>query len=120
MTKKCCPYKALSRELVQRLSGFLERFDALPNEQHGFRSDRSTMAACKIMFEAIEKALLIQKLPLYAVFIDSSAAFDTGSRSLCLEKFAKARVGPRILRLLGSILQENSITIDDGVALHPG
>ena len=75
------------------------------------------MSACGILLEEIDRALNKLKLPQYAIFVDFSAAFDTGSRTLCLERFAEAGIGPRMLE---SILQENRITIDDGVALHPG
>src|ERR1700723_196752 len=52
----------------------------------------------------------------YVVFVDFKAAFDKAPRDITLLRLAQAGVPPNVLTLLASIFQENSISIDDGVA----
>ena len=52
---------------------------------------------------------------MHAVFVDFSSAFDSGSRTLTLEMLARGGVPWKLLDVLRAMLQENRITIDDGV-----
>lgn len=118
ISKKSCVYKLLSKLLCQRLTDYLEGRSAIPDEQHGFRANRSTDSACKILLDEIEKTLARPRQPLYALFVDFRAAFDTGSRTLVLQKMASLGVPTNILGLLTAILQKNMIFIDDGVTVR--
>ena len=118
--KKSCAYKLLSSLIVRRLTPFLEFRDCLPNEQHGFRPYRSTTPACRVLLDGVLAAKKKNGPPLFAVFVDFRAAFDTGSRTLVLLRLAQAGVSPRLLSPIIAILGENSIRIDDGIALGEG
>ena len=52
---------------------------------------------------------------LYAVFIDFKQAFDRASREVILGRVRELGVGWKIERLLGAILQEDTVGIHDGV-----
>ena len=43
--------------ITRRLSPFLKAGGALPDEQHGFRADRSTHTACKILKDGVDSVL---------------------------------------------------------------
>ena len=66
----------------------------------------------------MEGTLRWKDIPLFIVFVDFRAAFDTASRETIVWKLACAGVPRSILDLLSSILKENMISIDDGVAQH--
>lgn len=119
IAKKSVCYKLLSSLLTRRLNLFLELTGVLPEEQHGFRAGRSTGSACKLLLRDIQDSQAKRKCPLYAVFVDFRAAFDTAARDLILRNLAEVGVPQRILKLLTAILQRNRIIVDDGVAEHP-
>ncbi|XP_003740073.1 uncharacterized protein LOC100909345 [Galendromus occidentalis] len=119
IAKKSCVYKLLSTLLTRRLTPFLEACGAIPTEQHGFRAGRSTLTACKILKDKIEKRLGCPRRPLYTLFVDSRSAFDAGSRSTVIEKLAMSGVPTKILYLISAILQRNLLLIDDRVASTP-
>ena len=88
--------KILARILLNRLNCRITP-QALPETQCGFRSGRSAMDMIFSLRQVQEKCLE-QNMPLYAVFIDFSKAFDTVSREGwwqvlrkfgCPEKFIK-------------------------------
>ena len=88
--------KIFARILLNRLNSQIIS-QALPETQCGFRSGRSTMDMIFSLRQVQEKCLE-QNMPLYAVFIDFSKAFDTVSREGlwqvlrkfgCPEKFIK-------------------------------
>ena len=54
--------------------------------------------------------------PLYAVFVDYKAAFDTVPRTRILEKLARAGVGGKMFNLIMETLQEGDVAIEDGVS----
>jgi len=79
-----------------------------------------TMSACRLLLDEIDRSVYNAGVPLFAVFVDFKAAFDSGSRIQALEKLAKLGVPRRILVLIQAILQKNTIYIDDGVTVRPG
>ena len=119
IAKKSACYKLLSSLLTRRLSNFCEATGVIPNEQHGFRRGHSTMTACSALLDDVKQALAKPSQPLYAVFVDFRAAFDSAPRNIVLRLLAEAGVPPKVLNLLVAILQENNICIDDGVAELP-
>ena len=116
IAKKNTLYKLMSSILNRRLDDFLECENCLPEEQHGFRRDRSTYSAATILLHKIRRSLARDKLPLYAVFVDFRAAFDTASRSLILEKLGRFGVSELSLKLIHAILQSGTVVLDDGVS----
>ena len=112
---KSCPYKIFSGIIARRLTEFLEERQALPDEQHGFRRNRSTYTAIADLLDRLKEVLRHPKRPLYAVFVDLKAAFDKAPRDKILEKLSKDGVPRQVLNVLGSILKENRLWIDNGV-----
>ena len=78
------------------------------------------MTACAVLFERIDKTLVRNGQFLYAVFVDFRAAFDSGSRRIVIDRLAEHGVPRNVLELVKKILQENTVTIEDGVAKHEG
>lgn len=70
IAKKSVCYKLFSSLLTKRLSEFLETLEAIPDEQHGFRSGRSTMSACMQLLRDVREALVRPRTFIYAVFVD--------------------------------------------------
>ena len=77
------------------------------------------MTACSELLADVREALSKPSQPVYAVFVDYKAAFDSAPRDIVLRILAEVGVPIKILNLLVSILQENKISIDDGVAELP-
>jgi hypothetical protein len=119
IAKKSCVYKLLASLLAGRLTAYVEHKKALPDEQHGFRAQRSTITACTILLADIEATLARKGQFMFSVFVDFRAAFDSGSRTRVLQKLAEIGVPERILMIVMDILQANQIILDDGVAEHP-
>lgn len=67
---KLCEYA-----FVYRLLPFLDKFNILEEQQHGFRSDRSTNTATLLFINKLMK-MLMQRECTAAVFCDFSRAFD--------------------------------------------
>ena len=119
IAKKSCCYKLLALLITRRLSRYLEACNCIPPEQHGFRAGRSTITAIDILLQEVHSVLRNPGVALYAVYVDFKSAFDTAPRDRILAKLAECGVPPNILQLMKAILQENSVSIDDGVALLP-
>ena len=119
IAKKSVCYKLLAGILTRRLTMFLENLDVIPMEQHGFRSEHSTMTACEILMKDIDKALSRPRTYVFAVFVDYRTAFDSAPRDKVLQTLADVGTPSRVLKLLADILQPNPITIDDGIAELP-
>ena len=120
ITKKSFVAKLFSGIILRRLVPFLDLRGCIPDQQHGFRAGRSTMSACYVLINDIEQALLKRPHHLHAVFIDFSAAFDSGSRMIALDLLAEYGVPEKLLKLFCALLQKNRIDIDDGVAIREG
>lgn len=118
--KKSCVYKMLSSLLVSRLVPYLEHKSVLPDEQYGFRRGRSTIDAVRVLTSKVERTLRRKGQFLYAVFVDFKAAFDSGSRTIALERLAETGIPANIMALLSNILQANMIQLDDGICLRSG
>jgi hypothetical protein len=115
---KSVPGKLMSALVASRLYTYLNRTSIIPPEQHGFVAGRSTLTALKVLFAAIRGRLAVPRRPLYIVFVDFKAAFDTVSREAILGKLSEAGVKGDIMHLLVAMLQSNHIAMDDGVRRH--
>jgi hypothetical protein len=119
ISKKCVPGKLLSALIATRLYRYLAQVGGIPVEQHGFVRGRSTESAVRGLLRVARERLLVPRRYLYAVFVDFRAAFDTVSRSAILYKLSELGVRGNIACLLIDMLQQNKITLDDGLALMP-
>ena len=68
--------KILLKIIARRLSEYCERVRILPEEQSGFRSDRSTT---DMMFEIrrLQEPAREKRIPLHVCFIDRTKAYDS-------------------------------------------
>ena len=83
----------------------------LPDEQYGFRQNRSTTDAINKLLGHIEDSRQ-QNKPLYTVFIDFSQAFNLTNRTQALTKmYTRFHIHGNILKLMESFLSENIIQI---------
>ena len=106
--KKSRIYKVLSSLLVNRLVLFLEFKSVLPENSYGFRRDRATMDAVRILLDEIDRTLTRKNQYLYAAFLNFRAAFHAGSKKIALENLVAAGV-PFNVQLMANTLQENSV-----------
>ena len=87
--------KVLLRVIAGRLSDYCKRENILPEEQCGFRPQRSTV---DIMFVVRRLQELARKdTPLYLCFIDLTKAYDSVDRTLLWDVLARFSVPPRML-----------------------
>ena len=64
IVKKNTMYELMSSILNRRLDDFPDCENCLPEEQHGFRRDRSTYSTATILLHKIRRSLARDKLPL--------------------------------------------------------
>ena len=88
--------KVLLKVVAGRLNDYCERENILPEEQCGFRPQRSTV---DMMFVVRRLQELARKkdTPLYLCFIDLTKAYDSVDRSLLWDALARFGVPPRML-----------------------
>jgi len=77
--------KCYNKILMTRLSEFTERNGLLPDEQHGFRANRSCFGAVSLLHEIVTGRLKASKRT-YVAYIDLAKAFDKVDRTLLFEK----------------------------------
>jgi hypothetical protein len=119
ISKKSVLGKVLASLLARRLLRFLTNCDLLPPEQHGFLPRRSTSTAIAALMKFIEGNLKSKGTPVYAVFVDFRAAFNTASRVAIINTLAELGVSGRFLELIRVMLAPNLIRLFDGIKLLP-
>ena len=73
--------KILLKIVVRRLSKYCERVRILPEEQSGFRPNRSTTDRMFVI-RRLQKLARKKLVPLYVCFIDLTKAYDSVDRTL--------------------------------------
>ena len=73
--------KMLLKIIARRLSEYCERVGILPEEQSGFRANRST-TDMMFMIRRLQELARKKRIPLYVWFIDLTKAYDSVDRSL--------------------------------------
>ena len=90
--------KVLLKVIAGRLSDYCERENILPEEQCGFRPQRSTV---DMMFVVRRLQELARKdTPLYLCFIDLTKAYDSVDRTVLWDVLARFGVPPRMLAVI--------------------
>ena len=74
--------------LARRLSEYCERVGILPEEQSGFRPNRSTTDMIFVIHRLQELARK-KRIPLYVCFIDLTKTYDSVDRTLLRTVFAR-------------------------------
>ena len=94
--------KILLKIIARHLSEYCERMVALPEEQSGFRPNRSTTDTMFVI-RRLQELSRKKRIPLYVCFNDFTKAYDSVdrtplwtvlARSLCSKTFVKG-AGPR-------------------------
>ena len=97
------PGRIMVKIMGTGMMGHLEDTNYLPDEQNGFRKNRSTTKSVATLVDVVSQAL---DDGYYAVtiFLDLKKAFDTVDHKILMWKLKRAGMGPRILKLLASYL----------------
>ena len=85
--------------LHQRIYGWAEQADLLPDNQFGFRKGRSTADNLFILTSLIQRHKLNRK-PFFTVFVDFSKAFDMVSHQHLWKKLKEMGMSASILHVL--------------------
>ena len=72
--------------LNHMIGDWAETEGVIPDEQHGFRNNRSIITAIKQLNQYVSEALATPKTPLYVTYVDFKKSFDSVDRSLMLCK----------------------------------
>jgi hypothetical protein len=92
--------------------------NVIPEEQFGFRAEKGTLQAVKILCDEIDTALSKAGGKLYAVFVDFKSAFDRVNRRILIDKLKNLNLIPiEMLNILCTLLDANLIQINDGLQL---
>jgi hypothetical protein len=119
ISKKSVLGKLLGALLARRLLRFLTNCDLIPPQQHGFLPGRSTSTAIDALMAYLEANLHTNGSPVYAIFIDFKAAFNTASRTAIVNTLAELGVSGNFLKLINAMLAPNLIKLFDGIRVLP-
>lgn len=107
--------KIFEKVIKKRVSGFLDRFGILSDNQFGFREGRSTEEAILKLTGEIYSAL-DNKVPIISIFIDLSKAFDTVCHERLLEKIYSYGIRGNAFKLMQSYLSNRRQIVNiDGI-----
>ena len=108
--------KVLLKIIARHLSGYSERVEILPEEQSGFRPNRSTtdmmFVICRLQELARKK-----RIPLYVCFIDLTKAYDSVDRTLLWTVLARFGVPQNMTSIIRQIHDDMRayVRLDDRV-----
>jgi hypothetical protein len=119
ISKKAVMGKLFASLLAKRLLRFLSNCGFLPAEQHGFLPGRSTITALEALMAHLKTNLREGGTPVYAIFVDFKAAFNTASRTSIIKTLSEYGVGGPFLAVINAMLAPNMVKLFDGLALLP-
>ena len=104
ITQIALPCKLLERIIHIQLSSYLEEHNILFNNQHGFRSDKSTSSA---IFSALKELYENWNKHLFStcIFIDFSCAFDSIDQDIFLRKLKLYGLSQKCTNFLSSYIE---------------
>ena len=91
--------KILLKITGRRLSEYCERVGILPEEQSGFRPNRST-TDMMFVIRRLQELAQKKRTPLYVCFIDLTNAYDAGDRTLFWTVFARFGVQQNMISVI--------------------
>lgn len=80
--------KVFERVIYNRLNKFIDKYNILTTQQFGFRKNRSTTLACYNLVKEVTECI-DNKMPVAALLLDLSKAFDLIDHGLLLAKIEK-------------------------------
>ena len=107
--------KVLLKVIAGRLSDYCERKNILPEEQCGFRPQRS-MVDMMFVVRRLQELARKKDTPLYLCFIDLTKAYDSVDRTLLRDVLARFGVPPRMLTVIRQFHggMRACVRLDDG------
>ena len=108
---QCVVLKLYTYILNHRIGDWAETEGVIPDQQHGFRNNRSTITAIKLLTQYVSEALATPKTPLYVTYVDFRKAFDSVDRSLMLCKLKVVGLPGQVIRAIWPIVRENFVQI---------
>ena len=98
--------------LDRRMYRWAEWSEVFPGEQHGFRVNRSTETAIRVLQNIISDTLSWAKTPLYVAFVDlANKAFDSIDRTLLFGKLQCCGISTKFVKSLWQLINENYVQI---------
>ena len=97
------PGRIMEKIMGGGMSDHLEETDYLPEQQNGFRKNRSTTRAVATLIDEIAQGM-DEGLVAVTLFIDFQKAFDTVDHEILMWKLKKAGMGVKICKLMTSYL----------------
>ena len=91
--------KILLKIIARRLSDYCERLGILPEEQSGFRPNRSTIGMMFVI-RRLQELAGKKRIPLYVRFIDLTKAYDSVDRTLLWTVLARFGVPQRMISVI--------------------
>jgi hypothetical protein len=120
ISKKAVMGKVFSSLLARRLLRLLSNCNLLPPRQHGFLPGRSTTSAIRGLMDYLNAHMRVARVPVYALFVDFKAAFNTASRTAIINTLAELGVSGPFLDLINAMMAPNIVKLFDGLVLLPG
>lgn len=102
--------RVFERKLKAPLVNYLESNSLIPNNQHGFRSGRSTETLMLSALNDWTKAL-DQKINVDVVYFDFMKAFDKVPLSKLIYQLEKIGVHPRIIKWIKNFISDRSFQV---------
>ena len=92
-----------------RIGDWAETEGVIPDQQHGFRNNISTITAIKLRNQYVSEALATPKTPLYVTYVDFKKAFDSVDRSIMLCKLKVVGLPGKVIRAIWPIVRETFV-----------
>ena len=110
--------KVLLKVVARRLSAYCEAKGLLPEEQCGFRPDRSTTDMMFVV-RRLQKIGRKTRVSLHMCFIDLQKAYDTVDRTLLWQVLTRIGVPPQMIAVIRQFHDGMRACVqpDDGVCL---
>ena len=97
--------------LDRRMYKWAEWSEVFPDEQHGFKVNRSTETAIRVLQNITSDTLSEAKTPLYVAFVDFAKAFDSIDRTLLFGKLKCCGISTKCVKALWPLIIENVVQI---------
>ncbi|XP_035700622.1 uncharacterized protein LOC118433119 [Folsomia candida] len=105
--------KILEKIIYDRIHMYTDKYDKLCNEQHGYRSKRSTLSATLVLTDAIREAGERRQMTGVAL-IDFEKAFESFAYPILLNKLQQLGITGKVFQWFKSYFEERTITVQRG------
>ena len=107
--------KVLLKIVADRLSDYCEAHSTLPDEQCGFRPERSTVDMMFVV-RRLQELARRRRIPLYMCFVDLQKAYDSVDRELLWKVLARAGVPEEMIAVIRQFHNgmQAQVRMDDG------